>query len=51
MLSVGVGFSITPVNGLDSKMYIISRTVSLGVGIEGTAVSGNVNFGETKFIK
>ena len=51
VLSVGVGFSIAPVNGLDSKMFILSRTVSLGVGIEGTPVSGNVNIGETKLIK
>lgn len=30
VLSVGVGFSIAPVNGLNSKMFILSRTVSLG---------------------
>jgi RHS repeat-associated protein len=51
VLSVGVGFSIAPVEGVGSNMFILSRTVSVGIGIEGSPVSGNVNVGETKLIK
>jgi hypothetical protein len=51
VLSVGKGFSIAPVNGLGSNMFIISKTASFGIGIEGSPVSGNLNLGQTKLIE
>jgi RHS repeat-associated protein len=51
VISVGAGFSIAPVNGMESGLFIISRSSSLGIGIEGSPVSGNLNFGSTEFLK
>jgi hypothetical protein len=48
ILSLGVGFAIAPVR---KDIYIISRSTSIGVGVEGTAVSGNVNYGSTTLTK
>jgi RHS repeat-associated protein len=48
VLSVGAGFTVAPVLGWDGGVYIISRSTAVGIGIEGSPVSGNVNYGNTK---
>lgn len=48
VLSVGAGFSIAPVLGWDGGVYIIARSSAVGIDIEGSPVSGNVNYGNTK---
>ncbi|MCZ8070297.1 MAG: hypothetical protein O9311_08075 [Cytophagales bacterium] len=51
-LSLGFGLSIAPVDSgklfeFDTGMYIISKTYSYGVGVEGFPLNGNANFGAT----
>lgn len=50
-LGGGIGWAIAPVNGWDSGIFVISRSYSYGLGIEGLRVNGNLNFGETTYEK
>lgn len=51
-LSLGFGLAIAPVGGgWDSGMYILSKTYSYGLGVEGLPLNGNINYGQTTLHK
>jgi hypothetical protein len=49
-MRIGTGFSIAPVKGWDGGIYIFSRSYFVGLGMEGLPASGNINYGNTRFI-